>query len=74
MAKSKSKSAEVASPMMDSDHDEWQARDDVQTLMRADEVHADKSRHKRAVSRLSGTLHRLTGKKHGRSGGRSSSR
>jgi hypothetical protein len=68
------KSKEVASPMMDPDHDEYQTRDDVNTLMRADEVHADPKRHKRALSRLSGTLQRMTGKKPGRSSGRSSGR
>lgn len=67
MAKSK---AQAAGPMMD-DQDDWQTRDDVNTLMRADEVHADPKRHKRAITRLSGTLSRVTGKKTGRGGGRS---
>lgn len=53
--------------------DEYQTREDVDRLMRADEVHQDKDRHKRAVGRLSSTLKRLT-KKHGRGRGRSSGR
>ena len=53
--------------------DEWETRDDVERLMRADEVCADKGRYKRAVGRLGGTLKRLT-KKSGRSAGRSGGR
>jgi hypothetical protein len=72
MAKSKRKSKGMMAAMpSDNDGDEWQTRDDVNTLMRADEVHADSKRHKRAVSRLSGTLSRITGKNAGRSQGRS---
>lgn len=67
------KKSDGLSAAMDPGSDEWQTRDDVQTLMRADEVHADHKRHKRAVGRLASTLHRIT-KKPGRSGGRSSGR
>lgn len=67
----KSKATQGAGPMMDNDADDYQTRDDVNTLMRADEVHADPKRHKRAINRLSGTLARVTGKKTSRGGGRS---
>lgn len=59
----KSKGAEVASPMMDPDHDEWQTRDDVQNLMRTDEIHSDPKRLTKAVSRLHSTAARFGGKK-----------
>lgn len=71
MAKSK---AIPMSPMMDPDHDEYQTRDDVNTLMRADEIHSDGKRHKRALSRMSSTLSRNSGKKQSRSRGRSGGR
>ena len=53
--------------------DQWECREDMDKLLRADEVRADPSRYKRAVSRLSGTVKRLT-KKPARGGGRSTSR
>lgn len=59
---------------MDKEHDEYQTRDDVERLMRADEVHADPKRLKRAAERIHRTSQRLTKKKGGRSGTRSSSR
>lgn len=64
------KSAEVASPSMP---DEWESREDVDRLLRADEVHQDPKRAKRAIGRLTGVVNRLA-KKHGRSKGRSASR
>jgi ribosomal protein L19E len=66
---------QAASPMIDPDHDEWQTRDDVQNLMRTDEIHSDPKRVKRAVDRLQSTAQRFGGKKKaGRSVGRSAGR
>lgn len=67
------KAATAAMAAMDKDHDEWQGREDVDRLLRADEVHQDKDRHKRAVGRLTGVVNRLT-KKSKRSSGRSGGR
>lgn len=64
--------AKLSSPAV-REEDEWRNREDVDRLLRADEVHADPKRLKRAVARIEGTAKRLT-KKFGRSGTRSSSR
>ncbi len=74
MAKSKKKHTDsmMASPMMD---EEYQTRDDVDRLMRADEVHSDPHRLSRAHARIRGVSDRLSPKKkHGRHGGRSGGR
>jgi hypothetical protein len=75
MAKSKKKSdsGQVASMPFPSD-EEYQTRDDVDRLMRADEVHSDAGRLSRAHARISGVAERLSKKKTGRSGGRSGGR
>jgi hypothetical protein len=75
MAKSKKKSDPgLASPMPFPSDEEYQTRDDVDRLMRADEVHSDPDRLKRAHSRISGVAERLSKKKHGRPHGRSGGR
>lgn len=75
MAKSKKKnhSSPMAALAMPSD-EEYQTRDDVDRLMRADEVHSDPKRLSRAHSRISGVAERLSKKKHGRHSGRSGGR
>lgn len=63
------KSKEVAMPMRDPDHDEYQTRDDVHQMMRMDEIHSDPRRLKRAVRRLKSTHDRFakrTSRKSGR--------
>lgn len=70
MAKSKN----PAEAQMMKTEEEYRLRDDVDKLMRADEVCQDPKRYRQAVSRLTGTVKRLTGKKYGRSSGRSRSR
>jgi ribosomal protein L19E len=68
------KKGNVAMPSsLDPDHDEWQTRDDVQNLMRTDEIHADPKRLGRAVGRLHSTANRFA-KKSGRRPGRSAGR
>lgn len=61
--------------------DDYQTRDDVDKLMRADEVHQDAGRHAKAVGRITGMAARLTGevpkltpRKSRRSSGRSGGR
>ncbi len=73
MAKAKkSEPQAMAGPM---DNDEWQAREDVDRLMRADEVHADPKRLERAHTRITGVAERIAShKKSRRSKGRSSGR
>ncbi len=71
MAKKKHSDSAIASPMPD---DEWQAREDVDRLMRADEVHSDPKRLARAHARISGVAERIGKKHHGRSRGRSGGR
>jgi RNA-binding protein YlmH len=66
MAKSKA----VAMPMMDPDHDEYQTRDDVQQMMRMDEIHSNPKRLSRAVKRLHSTAARYSKKSAGRRSGR----
>jgi hypothetical protein len=55
-------------------NDEYQTREDVDRLMRADEVHSDKGRFKRAHARISGVAERLKKRHEGRSSGRSGGR
>lgn len=73
MRKSKKKNTDSmqAFPGMDED---YQTRDDVDRLMRADEVHTDPDRLSRAHGRISGLASRLPKKKHGRHHGRSGGR
>lgn len=74
MAKSKKKSN---SPMVAStpfSDDEYQTRDDVDRLMRADEVHSDPKRLARAHERITRVASRIPTRKHGRSHGRSGGR
>lgn len=73
MAKSKKSTMEVAPSAFPSD-EEYQTRDDVDRLMRADEVHSDPKRFKRAHGRISGVASRLAKRGSGRSGGRSGGR
>lgn len=73
MAKSK-KSNKTASMIGDPMSDEWQVRDDVDRLMRADEVHSDAKRLSRAHDRISSVASRIGKKKQGRSSGRSGGR
>lgn len=66
-------SKDSATASVDQEQSKWQTREDVDTLLRADEVCTDPKRYSRAVSKLSGTVSRLQ-KKKGRSSGRSGSR
>lgn len=54
--------------------DEWQTRDDVDKLMRADEVHSDPKRLTKAQGRIQSVAARLKPKKAARMTGRSSGR
>ncbi len=73
MAKSKKSSAPQVATAFPSD-EEYQTRDDVDRLMRADEVHSDSGRLSRATDRISSVSERLSKKKTGRSAGRSGGR
>lgn len=72
MAKSKSSNSPcgIAFPS----DEEYQTRDDVDRLMRADEVHSDPKRLSRATARITGVADRISKKKSGRSNGRGSGR
>jgi hypothetical protein len=72
MAK-KSKNSEIGTAMP-FEAEDYQTREDVDRLMRADEVHSDAGRFKRAHSRISGVAHRLAKRHASRRGGRSGGR